>query len=395
MKLALTSPVGGYYTSKSGEQVFGSTGDFVTSPEISQMFGEIVMIWYIALWEMMKCPGNIEIVELGPGKGTLMSDMLRTAKRFKRFGDKIKKVHMIEASEELKNNQKVKLLAGDHTTNTSKYGDYEINWYSNIDELQLSEGSTAFFIAHEFFDALPIHRFELTSSGWAEIMVDINSNKEAKDSNIVDVNRLDSVVTTYSASDLSKKAAQDKADDMEFRFVKTKNPTLNSTAYLTDSIYKTKFEVGDSIEVSPESASTAQKIAKLIDSHNGAGLVIDYGQDWTQGSTFRGISNHRFVHPLSNPGKIDLTADVDFLYLRKNIAPFAKTFGPIEQQEFLHSMGIQERLKQLVQLAANDEKLQHSLVESYKRLTGSMAMGKIYKFMAIVNKNVAEKPVPF
>ncbi|KAJ1809853.1 hypothetical protein LPJ75_004307 [Coemansia sp. RSA 2598] len=124
------------------------------------------------------------------------------------------------------------------------------------------------------------------------------------------------------------------------------------------------------------------------------GLIVDYGQDWTQGDTFRGIKSHKFANPLSSPGSMDLTADVDFSYLRFAAKDRAACFGPVEQGFFLHSMGIQARLQQLLNTTA-DAGMQKNLVDCYKRLTDPHSMGRIYKVLAVLPKDSSMVPIPF
>ncbi|PVU85591.1 hypothetical protein BB559_006919 [Furculomyces boomerangus] len=435
IKMALTSPLGGYYTKTD---IFGHSGDFVTSPEISQMFGEVIALWYIMQWEAKNYPKNIEFIELGPGKGTLIEDILRASKRFPKFIESIKCIHLIETSPTLRNQQAIKLADVNSPefmaqkfdkkcldtiqTCPSKYPNIDIKWYADIESLSLKNSdSVAMIMAHEFFDALPIHRFELGEFGWSEILVDIAEND--KPTNIIaNTKTLDSVknseykdatlqnpnVEWYRSPTQSKSIGSENktpdlvnvddqfetSENLEFKFVKTKKPTINSTAYLNLDKFKSVFEKGDSIEISPQSAVISQKLAKLVNETNGVALIVDYGKDYTQSSTFRGVSKHKFVNPLLRPGTIDLTADVDFSYLKESINPIANTFGPVEQQHFLHQMGIQARLQQLLKIAKTTD-VQKDLIASYQRLTDPAAMGKIYKFLAIKPKNDTNPPVSF
>ncbi|KAI9471548.1 S-adenosyl-L-methionine-dependent methyltransferase [Coemansia mojavensis] len=327
MQLALTSPIGGYYTKGQG---IGRTGDFVTSPEISQMFGEIMAVWFVLHWEMFGRPQNTVFVELGPGKGTLMDDMLRAAQRFPQFYAALKGVHLVERSPELRREQfkKLKCQHGQaEMTNeqapkraVTSRGNLPVEWHDVLDEVCAKE-AVPLVMAHEFFDALPIYKFERGADDlWHEILVDI--------------------------------------------------------------------------EVSPESAQVMTQLAKWISARNGMGLVVDYGQNWTQGDTFRGIKSHKFANPLSSPGSMDLTADVDFSYLSYAANGLAQCHGPMEQGAFLHAMGIQARLQQLLQ-TTRETQMHKRLVECYKRLTDPHSMGRIYKVMAVLPESAQQTPVPF
>ncbi|KAJ1922267.1 hypothetical protein H4219_000129 [Mycoemilia scoparia] len=368
MKLALTSPIDGYYTRGN---VIGREGDFITSPEISQMFGEMMGIWYIMQWQAAGCPQRVSFIELGPGKGTMMSDMLRISKRFPKFHQAISEVHLVEASPELRNIQAHKLgcevdeSVGQSSTSiksNSKLYDFPVLWHHSIYQVDIASDTMPLVMAHEFFDALPIYRFAKMDKGWREIMVDIDDTQPPE--------------TPY-----------------HFRFVKSRTETTNTAVVINNPGFSDKYSVGDIIEVSPESSSNMHNIAKIISKHGGVGLVIDYGQDWTQGDTFRGIKCHKFANPLSSPGSMDLTADVDFSYLRRSVKKdHVHCYGPVEQGSFLHSMGIQSRLTQLIQ-STNNRTTQENLVAAYKRLTDPNSMGRIYKVMAILSNQLrTDKP---
>ncbi|KAJ2547541.1 hypothetical protein EV175_005181 [Coemansia sp. RSA 1933] len=379
MQLALTSPIGGYYTRG---QVFGREGDFVTSPEISQMFGEVVAVWYVLHWEALGRPAKTAFVELGPGRGTLMSDMLRAAKRFPAFFASIQCVRLVERSPELRKMQHERLgcdpgatsfiedkngsdTPADSTSRT--YNGIPVKWHDLLEEIDMESDHAPMVMAHEFFDALPVYKFEKSNgTQWSEILVDVAD----------------------SSTQLSGAAAEG------FKFVKARNVTANAAMLLRDAGFGARFSKGDRIEVAPESARMMALVADWITARGGMGLAIDYGQDWTQGDTFRGIKAHRFAHPLSAPGSMDLTADVDFSYLRHAAAGKAKCHGPIEQGSFLHAMGIQARLQQLLQLTG-DQTVQKNLVDCYKRLTDPYSMGRIYKVLAVLPNSITKVPIPF
>ncbi|KAJ1664867.1 hypothetical protein IW140_003938 [Coemansia sp. RSA 1813] len=398
MQLALNSPIGGYYTRG---QVFGKEGDFVTSPEISQMFGEIVAVWYVMHWEMLGKPPKTTFVELGPGRGTLINDMLRAAKRFPEFFKTIQCVYLVERSPELRRIQHDTL--GCEFVNTrfmadksgadipvkSKIrahgGSIEVKWHDLLDEVDMAADSAPMVIAHEFFDALPVCKFEKSNSfQWNEILVDVaDSEGQPMDTR-----------TTARLASSPQSSLSEGAEACNFRFVKARNVTANSAVLLHNAAFGSKFNEGDRIETSPESARVMAQVADWISSRNGMGLVFDYGQDWTQGDTFRGVKSHKFTNPLSAPGSMDLTADVDFSYLRHVATGKAQCHGPIEQGAFLHAMGIQERLKQLLR-STGDEKVQKNLVDCYKRLTDPHSMGRIYKVLAVLPNRIDKTPTPF
>ncbi|KAJ2966690.1 hypothetical protein NUW58_g10604 [Xylaria curta] len=178
MRMCLTADVGGYYTGAigAGRDQFGKKGDFITSPEISQVFGELIGIWFVAEWMSQGRPrSGVELIEVGPGRGTLMDDVLRTIRNFKDMASAIDAVYMVEASKELRVAQK-SLLCGEDAAmreskegwhSTCKYSDLPIVWSDSIKAIPHNAAKTPFIVAHEFFDALPIHAFQVVESALA------------------------------------------------------------------------------------------------------------------------------------------------------------------------------------------------------------------------------------
>ncbi|KAJ1896818.1 hypothetical protein LPJ66_003757 [Kickxella alabastrina] len=388
MQTALISPVGGYYTRG---QVFGRSGDFVTSPEISQMFGEIMAVWYVLHWEMLGRPEKTSFMELGPGRGTLMADMLRAAKRFPAFAASIRAVHFIERSPELRKMQHEKLGCSWKSTRTvedkndkgtpvaaTSADGLAVRWYDLIEEIEGGSDCVPMVMAHEFFDALPVYKFEKGAGDqWSEILVDVADSDAAPMAAAANAGKVD-------ASQLAT----------HFKYVRSRSVTANAALALNNPKFSSMFDKGDHVEVSPESARVMTQLADWISANNGMGLIIDYGQDWTQGDTFRGIRSHKFANPLSSPGLMDLTADVDFSYLRYAAKGRAQCHGPVEQGAFLHAMGIQARLQQLLK-STSDENVQKNLVDCYTRLTDAQSMGRIYKVLAVLPKSSQAVPIPF
>ncbi|KAJ1955688.1 hypothetical protein EC988_001747 [Linderina pennispora] len=396
MQLALTSPVGGYYTRG---QVFGRSGDFVTSPEISQMFGEVMAVWYVLHWEMMGRPAKTRFVELGPGRGTLMDDMLRAARRFPQFFATIQGVDFVERSPELRKMQLEKLgcmresmqpVEDKNEPDTpasavsEKYGGISVRWHTVLEEVSVDADCVPLVMAHEFFDALPIYKFEKGAGGWSEILVDLDDSDSSATT----------ATTSAKLASSPHSSLSDGTDACHFKFVRSRQVTSNAAAILSDQQFSSRFDKGDHIEVSPDSARVMSVLADWVSQNSGMALIVDYGQDWTQGDTFRGIRKHKFANPLSQPGSMDLTADVDFSYLRMAAQGKARCFGPVEQGKFLHDMGIQARLKQLLQ-TTKDTKVQQDLVDCYKRLTDPNSMGRIYKVLAVLPNSAQGAPVPF
>ncbi|CAG8562254.1 11835_t:CDS:2 [Paraglomus brasilianum] len=354
MNEALTDSLHGYYT--KGD-MFGVEGDFTTSPEVSQMFGELIGIWFVNQWQNSGKPANIQIIEYGPGRGTLLDDMLRAMASFKDFFGSLKNVHLIEVSPALRKLQHEKLCGGKSSGASSsfEFAGPKFHWHDSIRNIP---GVWSMIIAHEFFDALPVHQFKKTKDGWREIMVDIDESDQS----------------TY-----------------HFQLVTSSTSTTASNVYTSAPEYE-RMSVGDTIEISPLSWNNANEIAKYIHDYGGSALIIDYGKDHLQGDTLRAVKKHRFTSILTTPGEVDLTADVDFAYLKSAAAGLVNTHGPIRQRDFLEKFGIQLRLSMLLK---NTPKSNHRiLISEYERLTSPLLMGSVYKFMCMVPLR-SQLPFPF
>ncbi|KAI9103246.1 S-adenosyl-L-methionine-dependent methyltransferase [Phlyctochytrium arcticum] len=357
MRSALMHPLGGYYN--KGD-VFGTKGDFTTSPEISQMFGELLAIWYIAQWRSLGSPENIQLLELGPGRGTLMSDMLRTFNQFDDIKKAIKSVHLLEGSIEMRKVQAATLAPSSTISDTPRHSQTEhgmdIHWQDSIETVP--KGIFTMVTAHEFFDAMPVYKFELTSEGWREIQVALDKSEN---------------------------------NPYHFCFTLSPSPTNASLTIMADPRYK-DFSIGDRVEVSPDSYSIAHQIARRINSDGGSALYIDYGNSHLTGDSLRGIAHHSFTSVLSRPGDIDLSADVDFALLNSAAEGFATCHGPVTQGAFLRSMGIATRMQTLIKNA--DSERRKEIASAYDRLVTGENMGNVYKVMSVVPSGSPE-PYPF
>ncbi|KAG0051895.1 NADH dehydrogenase [ubiquinone] complex I, assembly factor 7 [Gryganskiella cystojenkinii] len=364
MRQVLVNPLSGYYM--KGD-VFGTQGDFITSPEISQMFGELLGIWFHIQWEGLGKPSKVQIVELGPGRGTLMVDMLRAVSRFKEFKNAISGVHLIEASPGLRKVQREKLCgipiseeqvgggSREGITSAVRPDGLQISWHDVFDDLP---GECSMIVAHEFFDALPIYKFERTKDGWRELVVDLE---------------------------------EDPASTYHFKFVLAPGPTQASRAFAEHPAYD-HFKPGDRIEISPDSFRVAHEMAKHINAHGGSALIVDYGKDFVQGDTLRGIHKHKFTHVLTEPGKIDLSADVDFEYLKQAAEELVDCYGSVTQANLLYSLGIGVRCDML--LAKANAARREVLISSYHRLVEPEEMGHVYRAMAMTPRG-SPTPVGF
>ncbi|CAN0362904.1 unnamed protein product [Discosporangium mesarthrocarpum] len=326
MELALGHPEHGYY--KTGDP-FGIAGDFITAPEISQVFGELMGLWGAVTWQQMGSPEELVLVECGPGRGTLMKDFLRAAKSVPDFHSAID-IHLVENSPAMRQRQKDTL------------SEYAPSWHETIDTLP---AGPMILIANEFLDALPISQCVYTDTGWTERLVDNGPNGFV-------------FATGARAADGP--------------------PDLSAAA-----------RPGDIFETCPAAIGFANTLCKRLATASGAALLIDYGHARSApGETLQAVRNHKFTDPLSNPGKADLTAHVDFDAMARTFTSGgAATYGPVTQSAFLNALGIQERTQRLLQNASPDIRTEVSTATA--RLTEPAEMGDLFKVMVATS---AEMP---
>lgn len=325
MRAALADPEEGYYIRKDP---LGATGDFTTAPEISQIFGELIGLWCVSLWMAAHRPA-IDLIELGPGRGTLMADALRATRNIKGFHESLR-VHLVETSPALREKQ-WQALAGKHA---------DINWHESLDDVPADR--PGFFIANEFFDALPIRQWQQTPSGWAERRVGLEEN-----------------------------------NDQHFAFTldASAQPPFDMAQIPANAQMLERCEAGLGI---------MKTIASRISSLGGAALLIDYGYlGGTRADTLQAVRDHAFFEPLKEPGTADITAHVDFSAL----AATARTaslavYGPIEQGRFFYRLGATIRMTQLMKHSTVEQK--KDIVSGVRRLLSPEGMGSLFKVMAVV-----------
>ncbi|XP_007477094.1 protein arginine methyltransferase NDUFAF7, mitochondrial isoform X1 [Monodelphis domestica] len=346
MKEVLTNPVKGYYVH---QDMIGERGDFITSPEISQIFGELLGIWYISEWMASGKSSTFQLVELGPGRGTLTGDILRV---FSQLGSVLKNcdisVHLVEVSQKLSEIQALTLadetVTLEHNAESPVYmkgitkSGIPIYWYRSLQDVPQGY---SFYLAHEFFDALPVHKFQKTQQGWREVFIDV-----------------------------------DPQDSDKLRFVLAPSATPAETFIQPD-------EKRDHVEVCPDAGVIIQILSKCIEENGGAALIADYGHDGTKTDTFRGFCGHKLHDVLIAPGTADLTADVDFSYLRRMTQGKVASLGPIQQCSFLKNMGIDVRLKVLLD-NSSDTTTRKQLIHGYDMLMNPKKMGERFNFFALL-----------
>ncbi|KAJ3781358.1 S-adenosyl-L-methionine-dependent methyltransferase [Lentinula aff. detonsa] len=353
MQFCLSHPTEGYYM-KSSNKIFGAQGDFITSPDVSQIFGEMIAIWLLSQWESAGCPSRLRLVELGPGRGTLIADVLRviTAITKKSSQPVTIQVDLVETSLSLREIQRERLNGAPAS----------IQWYDSIDHITPSNDSFTMLVAHEFFDALPIHVFRKTDEGWKEVMVSSRVT-ELDESNPEQYPRLQHVLSPEK--------------------------TAISTIFGNSSSRFQSLPVGSDLEVSPTSFRLARKVGEVLakntqtgSSLGGCGLIIDYGRDHAFGHSRRGFKNHQIMDVFHRPGECDLTANVDFAYLKESMQDLVPVYGPITQKLFLTHMGLMIRLERLLQSHQGDQTTSDRILEGANRLINPQ-MGEEYSVMGI------------
>lgn len=321
MNICLSDPKDGYYTSRDP---LGVSGDFTTAPEISQMFGELIGIWLISAWKALGSPKKTRLVELGPGRGTLMADCLRTLSLEPKLLSGLR-ITMVELSPVLATKQRKRL----------SHAPCPIEWSPDLKPDELP----TFVVGNEFFDALPIHVLVKTKDGFSE-----------------------------------RHVVQKSPDELTFEDLPSNIPNA--------MVHSASFANGTVFELSPQRNQMAQSIGHLIRQNDGAVLVIDYGFEQPKfGTTFQAITNHQSVDPLQYPGLADLTSLVDFTALQQAFQTCGlNSIGPISQSDFLLNLGILERAGRLGSGAKIET--QKMLQQAVTRLVSPDEMGTLFHVMA-------------
>jgi SAM-dependent MidA family methyltransferase len=321
MTQCLLHPTLGYYTTQNP---LGAKGDFITSPEISQMFGELLGLALAQTWIDQGKPKRFCLCELGPGRGTLMKDVLRATKSIEGFQEAAQ-ITLVEASSKLRETQ-AKTIAP-----------YQVSWANGIDELP---DLPLYLIANEFFDCLPIRQFRRAVTGWQEQMI----------------GALEDELGFVQGTNWPDEAVGDVPLDVP---------------------------VGAILETSSASAAIAEDIARRI-TQGGVAIIIDYG-DWNAfGDTFQALQNHQKVDVFSAPGETDLTAHVQFSTLSKAAEPFVDVSEMITQAQMLGGLGISERATALS--ASMEATSLEALQSAFHRLTAQAEMGQLFKAIAFSPK---------
>ena len=329
MSECLLHPHLGYYTTRDP---LGARGDFTTAPEISQMFGELIGLSLAQSWMDQGKPAPFALVELGPGRGTLMADLLRATRAVPGFHAAAQLV-LVEASPTLRDAQAQTLQ------------DYAPQWVGSVSDLP---EMPTFLVANEFFDALPIRQFLRDGAGWRERLIGLEGE-----------------TLTFGLGPVSEHVA------------------------LRTRVHDTKD--GDLVELCAAAIPIVTTIAGRVATHGGAALVVDYGDWHSLGDTFQAIRAHERANPLQNPGQADLTAHVDF----EPLAHAARAEGCAHtrltpQGVFLERLGITARARSLAGSLGEQE--QSSLIAAHRRLTHPKEMGNLFKVLGLYPAYAAPPP---
>ncbi len=304
------------------------------------MFGEMIGLWCIDAWQrVLGAPDRVILAELGPGRGTLMADILRTAKVSPEFQQALE-VHLVEVSPALKEKQRETLQG------------HKVVWHK--DGASLPESAPLLVVANEFFDALPVRHFEKTAEGWRERMVGLDETRD--------------------------------------RFVFHLGPVSPSAlAFLPPALHEAP--TGSLAEVSPAAVAQSAALAERLEAQGGLALLIDYGRAHPAfGATLQALKGHERHDPLEAPGSADLTAHVDFPSLIAAAEEVgAAAFGPVTQGDFLRALGIELRAERLKEASPNDAE---AIDQALSRLLDAEAMGELFK-VAVFSRSGLEAPAPF
>lgn len=330
MEACLQDPDGGYYTT---DQPFGRGGDFITAPEISQMFGELLGVWTATAWQSMGAPSEVNLIELGPGRGTLMSDALRAIKAVPDLKDALN-VHLVETSESLREVQRSALA--DYSNN--------VQWHADLKSVPKGP---AIILANEFLDALPIRQIVYRDGQWFERVV--------------------------------------VWEDGKFAFALGHEIEENTIPRFDNAPEGAVFEFSPAVE------TVVSEISARLTDGVGYALLVDYGHtERALGETFQAVRDHKYAAPLENPGAQDLTAHVDFAAVGAHAEKAgAGVWGPVLQSALLEQLGIGTRTAALLTNAT--EAQAREIASARNRLVDTSApesMGRLFKAIALANPDL-------
>lgn len=336
MAECLGHPRYGYYMTRDP---LGRAGDFITAPEVSQMFGELLGAWTAAVWQALGSPAKLAVLELGPGHGTLLADALRVLARLPGLMGALS-IHLVEISPVLRTRQQAALRSAAAP----------LAWHDSVTEaLAAAADSPTVVLANEFIDALPIHQLVQAPTGWRERLI--------------------------------------ICEDAGFAFALDSKPTPLE-ALIPPHLRAAP--PGSVVEVAPAALDMTGTLAAHLLRVGGAALLIDYGYETPAlGDTLQAMRGHAYAPVLDTPGEADLTAHVDFAALADAArSKGARALGPVPQGAFLDALGLAERA---ARLSAANPAAAHDVAAAYDRLTSPQAMGTLFKVLALASPGL---PLP-
>lgn len=334
MALALGHPVHGYYVTRDP---LGAGGDFITAPEISQMFGELIGLWAAEVWTAMGAPARLRLIEWGPGRGTLIADALRAAAALPAFQNAID-LHLVETSPALRARQRAALAA-------IGWPEARVTWHAAPETVP---DGPMIGVGNEFLDALPIRQFARARARWHERLVGLDT-------------------------------------EGRLTFGLSPDPETSLTIPAPD---------GAVLEIAPAALGFTAGLARRLADQGGAALLIDYGDHVTPrfGDTLQALKDHAFVDPLATPGEADLTAHVDFAAIAQAARRAgAAVYGPVTQADCLEALGLSVRAAALKRRASPAQAA--AIDAAVARLTDRTptGMGALFKTLALSHPDL---PVP-
>ncbi len=331
INLALYDKSKGYYMKKNP---FGKEGDFITAPNVTRIFSEIIAIWIVTFWKSLGSPKKFNLIELGAGNGEMMKVIIETLKNFPECYNSC--IYIIHE----KSNYLIKLQQKNLNLEKS-------SWVNNLNKIN---SSPVIFLANEFFDAIPVKQFFKRQESWFERFVDIKDPKKAK---------------------FNEQKTDIKKIEKELNFKISKNQNI--------------------IEYSPDTFKYLGTICNLIKRNKGGILIIDYGYlDPIMRETLQAINNHKYSNLLENIGNSDITYNINFNLFEKFINQFNELSTiSTNQKKFLTSMGILQRAEIISRNIPFSEK--SDLFYRIRRLIDEKQMGELFKVMLIKNKNNKHK----
>jgi NADH dehydrogenase [ubiquinone] 1 alpha subcomplex assembly factor 7 len=334
MAMALHDPEDGYYARR---HPIGAQGDFITAPEISQVFGELIGLWCAVVWGQLGRPDPVILAELGPGSGVMLGDLLRAAATVPDFRSALR-LHLVETSASLRVAQEQRLAQ------------FAPVWVPRFEDLP---AGPTLLVANEFLDALPIRQFVRLGAHWSERMVTL---------------------------------------DGENRFIFVEGPPSPIAGLLVPDALRERADEGAIVEVCPSALALAAALGAHFSRRPGAALLIDYGYfPSAPGPTLRALRRHRAVSELAAPGTADLSAHVDFAaFTEAARSGGGDAYGPVPQARLLTALGAVERAAALHERATPSQ--QQALDRGVERLLDPGGMGTLFKAVAVVSPGLPTPP---